>query len=70
LTPFKLMFSIEPMNLILLSLIAMAALAAVTIYQMPDALRRVVVRLSARIAYIEAGRQAYRQELERLGVSA
>jgi len=45
-------------------------IAALTIYLSPDALRWLVMRLSMRIAFLEAGRQAAEQERTRLTAEA
>jgi len=57
------------MFMIQLAAAAVATLAAAA-WLSPDALRWCICRMAAPMAYIEAGRQAYRQELERLGMSA
>jgi hypothetical protein len=57
------------MLMIQLAAAAVATMAA-AVWLSPDALRWCICRMAARMAYIEAGRQAYRQELERLEVSA
>lgn len=55
---------------ILILFTAMAALAAATTYQSPEALRWCIMRLSMRVSYIEAGRQAADVERKRFEVVA
>ena len=51
-------------------LISLPVIAAVTVWISPGALRWLLMRISMRVAYLEAGRQASEQERTRLTVEA